>query len=187
MAKVYEFLAEGFEEIEALAPVDILRRGDVPVQMVSVTGEKTVRSSHGVQVVADLLFEECSFDDADLLLLPGGMPGATHLNSHEGLRQVLLRHVEKGKRVGAICAAPMVLGSLGLLEGKRATCAPGFEQYLEGAHYTAELVTEDGLFITGKGAAASLTYGYQLLALFSRAEEINELQRRMQYLQLIGR
>ena len=183
MAKVYEFLAEGFEEIEALAPVDILRRGDVSVQTVSVTGEEVVCSSHGVRVVADLLFESCSFDDADLLLLPGGMPGSTHLNGHEGLRRVLLNHVEKGKRVGAICAAPMVLGSLGLLKGRHATCAPGFEQYLEGAHYTGELVTEDGLFITAKGAAASLAYGYRLLGLFKGVEEVDELKRRMQYLQ----
>ncbi len=187
MTKVYEFLAEGFEELEALAPVDVLRRADVPVQTVSVTGEKTVCSSHGVQVVTDLLFEDHSFKDADLLLLPGGMPGASHLNDHEGLRQLLLQHVGSGKRVGAICAAPMVLGTLGLLQGRRATCAPGFEQHLKGAQYTSELVTEDGPFITAKGAAASLPYAYRLLALFRSEEEIHEMQRKMQYLQLIGK
>ena len=187
MAKVYEFLAEGFEELEALTPVDVLRRADISVQTVSVTGKKIVCSSHSVQVVADLLFEEQVFEDADLLLLPGGMPGANNLKDHEGLRQLLPRHAERGKHIGAICAAPMVLGTLGLLQGRRATCAPGFEQYLTGAEYTGELVTEDGLFITGKGAAASLPYSFRLLTLFRTEAEIHGIQQRMQYLQLIGK
>lgn len=128
MAKVYEFLANGFEEIEGLAPVDILRRGGVEIKTVSITGSEWVETSHGVTVKADLKFEDIAdFDDADMLLLPGGMPGSTNLKAHEGVCQALLKQHAAGKRIGAICAAPLVLGSLGLLKGRKATCYPGFE------------------------------------------------------------
>ena len=124
MAKVYEFLANGFEEIEGLAPVDILRRGGVDIKTVSITGSEWVETSHGVTLKADLRFEDVQdFGDADMLLLPGGMPGSTHLNEHEGVRQALIAHHKAGKRIGAICAGHMVLGSLGLLNGRKATCA----------------------------------------------------------------
>ena len=115
MAKVYVFLANGFEDVEALIPVDVLRRGGVEVVTVSVTGSLIVETAHRVKVVADVQFEDIDTDDADLLLLPGGMPGASNLNNHEGVRQALLRQDEQGKRVAAICAAPLVLGGLGLL------------------------------------------------------------------------
>ncbi len=119
MAKVYEFLANGFEEIEGLAPVDILRRGGVDIKTVSVTGTEWVETSHGVTIKADLKFEDIqSFEDADMLLLPGGMPGSSHLNEHEGVRQALIAQHKAGKRIGAICAAPMVLASTGILDGK---------------------------------------------------------------------
>jgi len=115
MAKVYEFLANGFEEIEALAPVDILRRGGIEVKTVSITGSEYAESSHGITVKADLVFEKAGdFSDADLLMLPGGMPGATNLKEHQGVREALLRQFNSGKLVSAICAGPMVLGSLGM-------------------------------------------------------------------------
>ena len=101
MAKVYEFLANGFEEIEALAPVDILRRGGVEVKTVSVTGSEFVESSHGVTIKADMMFEDGDFTDADLLMLPGGMPGSTNLNAHEGVRKALRAQYDAGKRVAA--------------------------------------------------------------------------------------
>lgn len=138
---VYEFLATGFEEVEALAPVDILRRGGVEIKTVSVTGDLLVESAHGVAIKADLLFEDADLASADLLLLPGGLPGATNLNEHEGLRKALVGQNERGGRIAAICAAPLVLGGLGLLNGKKATCYPGFEKYLTGATYTADLCT----------------------------------------------
>lgn len=120
MAKVYEFLANGFEEIEALAPVDILRRGGVEVHTVSVTGSEFVESSHGITIKADLLFTRPEdYRDADLLMIPGGMPGSTNLNAHEGVRQAMLWQYNSGRRVAAICAAPMVLGGIGILNGKR--------------------------------------------------------------------
>ena len=106
MAKVYEFLANGFEEIEGLAPVDILRRGGVDIKTVSVTGTEWVETSHGVTIKADLKFEDiASFEDADMLMIPGGMPGSTNLNEHEGVRQALIVQHKAGKRIGAICAA----------------------------------------------------------------------------------
>lgn len=185
MSKIYEFLAEGFEEIEALAPVDILRRGGHEVHTVSVTGALWVTSSHGITVKADMLFEEADLSDADMLLLPGGMPGSVNLNVHEGVRLALLAHDEHGKRIGAICAAPMVLGSLGLLQGRRATCSPGFETYLEGAEYTAELYTVDGHIITGEGPAATLPYAYKILAMLSGEEVSQQLQKKMQYAHLM--
>lgn len=187
MAKVYEFLANGFEEIEALAPVDILRRGGVEVLTVSVTGTEFVESSHGITIKADLKFDEvASFDDADMLLLPGGLPGATNLKAHEGVAQALLAQHAKGSRIGAICAAPMVLGGLGLLRGRKATCSPGFEKYLDGADYTAELFTEDGHIITGEGPSATLPYAYTILGYFVGEEQVRDLQVKMQYAHLMG-
>lgn len=170
MAKVYEFLADGFEEVEALAPVDVLRRGGVEVLTVSVTGQPCVKSSHGVSVCADVLFEEAGFEDADMLLLPGGMPGSATLDSHAGVRAALAAQAAAGRRIGAICAAPMVLGRMGLLKGRRATCYPGFEKYLEGAEATGELVTVDGNIVTGRGPAASLPYAYTILSLLEGDE-----------------
>ena len=152
----------------------------------SVTGSRTVTSSHQVTVMADALIEDADLSDAYLLLLPGGMPGSKNLNGHEGVRQALLAHAAEGKPIGAICAAPMVLGSLGLLTGRRATCSPGFEVYLDGATYTHELVTTDGPFITGEGPAASFPYAYTLLSLFLPAEDVRTLQGKMQFLHLIG-
>ncbi len=187
MAKVYEFLANGFEEIEALAPVDILRRGGVDVKTVSITGSERAESSHGITVKADLVFEQAGdFADADMLLLPGGLPGATNLNAHEGVRCALQRQYDGGRRIGAICAAPMVLGSLGLLEGKKATCSPGFEKYLTGADYTAQLFQEDGTIITGEGPAATLPYAYRILSYFVGEDAVRTLQRNMQYAHLMG-
>lgn len=186
MAKIYTFLATGFEEIEALAPVDILRRRNQEVVTLSITGSLFVESSHGITVKADMLFEEADLSDADMLLLPGGMPGSVNLNNHEGVRQALIAQYERGGRIGAICAAPMVLGSLGLLEGRRATCSPGFEVYLKGAEYTHELFTVDGNIITGEGPAATLPYAYKILSFFVGEEETRTLQHKMQYLHLIG-
>ncbi len=187
MAKVYEFLANGFEEIEALAPVDILRRGGVEVKTVSITGSEWVESSHGVTVKADQVFTHPQdYADADLLLLPGGMPGATNLNDHEGVRQALAEQNARGGRIGAICAAPMVLGSLGLLQDRRATCSPGFQKYLTGATYTANLFEEDGNITTGEGPAATLPYAYHLLGYFLSKDAVADLQRKMQYAHLMG-
>ena len=182
---VYEFLATGFEEVEALAPVDILRRGGIEIKTVSITGDLVVESAHGVGIRADLLFDEADLASADLLMLPGGLPGATNLNAHEGLRRALAEHNARGRRIAAICAAPLVLGGLGLLEGRRATCYPGFEKYMTGATYTAELFTTDGNITTGRGPAAVLPYSYALLEQFVGPEATKQVRDGMIYTQLM--
>lgn len=181
MAKVYEFLADGFEDIEALAPLDILRRGGLNVKTVSIMPTLDVTSAHGVTVRADLQIAEADCSDADLLLLPGGMPGASNLNACEQVRQTLVSQAQKGGLIGAICAAPLVLGGLGLLRGRRATCYPGFESYLDGAECTGELVTVDGNITTGKGPGASFAYGYQLLSNFVDEAQVEALKQGMIY------
>ena len=182
MAKVYVFLADGFEDIEALAPIDILRRGGADVTTVSIMDTEAVQSAHGVIVLADLTFAEAGdFSDADLLMLPGGMPGAANLDAHEGVRKALVRQAAEGKLVAAICAAPFVLGKLGLLRGKRATCYPSFEQYLDGADYTADLLTEDGNIITGEGPGAAFDFGYALLGRLASADVVEALKEGMRY------
>ena len=181
MAKIYQFMAEGFEDVEALAPVDILRRGGQEIVMVSITGSEYVTSAHGVAVKADALFEEVDLGDADLLMLPGGLPGSTNLNAHEGLRKAIVEHYNAGKRIAAICAAPMVFGSLGLLEGKRATCYPGCEGTMIGADYTKELVTIDGNIITGEGPAAAFPYAYTILEILAGKDVADQLREGMMF------
>ena len=186
MAKVYEFLANGFEEIEGLAPVDILRRGGIDVTTVSITGSREVTTSHGVTILADTTFEDAGeMTDADLLMLPGGMPGSTNLNAHGGVLSTMRRQFDSGKLVAAICAAPMVLGTAGILQGKRATCSPGFQKYLTGAEYTGELFTVDGNVITGEGPCATLPYAYKILSLFIGEEKTLALETKMQYTHLM--
>jgi 4-methyl-5(b-hydroxyethyl)-thiazole monophosphate biosynthesis len=165
MAKVYVFLANGFEDVEALIPIDVLRRGNVEVITVSTTDTDIVESAHGVGIRADVMFDDCDFADADLLMLPGGMPGASNLFAHEGVCKALLFQQEQGKKIAAICASPaVVLAQLGILDGKKATCYPGFEQMLTTADYTGELVTVDGNVTTGEGPAAAFPYAYTILA-----------------------
>ena len=140
MKSVCIFLAEGFEEMEAMFPLDIMRRGGLSVKTVSVTGNRTVVSSHQVPVVADVLFEDLQKDEVEMIVLPGGLPGATNLDAHAGLDKLVMEFAAAGKPLAAICAAPMVYGKRGLLKGKKATCYPGFDKYLEGAVYTLSLI-----------------------------------------------
>ncbi|MBQ7470965.1 MAG: DJ-1/PfpI family protein [Prevotella sp.] len=186
MAKAYVFFADGFEDIEALAPVDILRRGGVAVTTVSINNGREVESAHGVTIMADTTFDEAGdFSDADILMLPGGMPGAANLDMHEGVKDALLRQSEQGKLIGAICAAPFILGHLGVLNGIKATCYPGFEGHLDGAEYTADIVTVDGQFITGRGPGAAMPYGYAILRKMGFGEAADALQEGMIYNQLL--
>ncbi len=187
MAKAYVFLADGFEDIEALAPIDILRRGGVDVVTVSINEDPFVTSAHRMVVLGDVTFEEAGdFADADILMLPGGMPGAANLDMHEGVKDALLRQHQQGKLIGAICAAPFVLGKLGLLKGRRATCYPGFESYLDGADYTAELFTTDGNIVTGEGPAAAMPYGYEILRLLEGDDVVEQLKEGMRFNHLMA-
>lgn len=186
MAKVYEFIANGTEEIEALTVVDVLRRGGVDIKTVSISGSEFVEMSHGVTIKCDTTIEDADLSDADMLLLPGGLPGATNLLAHEGVRKAMTRQACENKKIGAICAAPMVLGDLGLLKGKKATCYPGFEKYLTGAEYTHELVTVDGNIITGEGPAATFPYAYEILGMFTDKSVVEGLKEGMMYNHLMN-
>ena len=188
MAKVYVFLADGFEDVEALIPVDVLRRGGQDVVTVSVMDDsQTVESAHGVTMIADTWIGDCDLTDTDLLLLPGGMPGASNLYACEPLRQALVNQQEEGKMIAAICASPaVVLGQMGLLQGYRATCYPGFEQLLSGAEYTGELCTVDGNIITGEGPAAAFPFAYALLAILQDEATAQQIADGMRYTHLMA-
>lgn len=163
MAKVYIFLAEGFEEIEGLTVVDLLRRAGIEVVMVSISGSLQVTGSHKISVLADILFEEADFNDGDMLVLPGGMPGTNHLMEHDGLDKLLKDFHMKNKNMAAICAAPSVLGSKGILAGKAATCYPGFESKLTNATVLNEDVVEDGNVITSKGLGTAIDFSLSII------------------------
>ena len=179
MKIIFVFLAEGFEEIEALTPVDVLRRAGLSVQTVSVMDEQVVAGAHGVPVLADKMFAEINPEDAEMILLPGGLPGATNLDAHVGLSQLILDFAEADKPLAAICAAPLVLGNRGLLQGKKATCYPGFETYLQGAEYTAALVEKDGNIITGKGPGAAMEFAFAIVEKYCGMDKVNELKQGM--------
>ncbi|HBA13592.1 MAG TPA: DJ-1 family protein, partial [Bacteroidales bacterium] len=153
---VYIFLAEGFEAIEVITPLDMLIRAGIEVSTIAIGYEYLVKSSQGIPVQADDLFENTDFSDAEMLILPGGMPGASNLGKHKGLEALLREAMEKKIPVAAICAAPAVLGKHGLLQGRRATCYPGFESHLSKAKLSRKPVVRDGNIITADGPAHAL-------------------------------
>jgi 4-methyl-5(b-hydroxyethyl)-thiazole monophosphate biosynthesis len=181
MAKVYIFLAEGFEEIEALTVVDILRRAEIDITMVSITGSQQVTGSHNIATIADILFEECDYSDADMLVLPGGLPGTNHLMEHPGMDQLLKKFAAEEKKLAAICAAPKVLGTKGILQGKKATCYPGHEDSLLGAYIMSAAVVEDGNITTSRGMGTSIDFSLALVKIFQGAEESERIARAIQY------
>lgn len=176
MKRVALFLANGFEETEALATVDILRRAQIPVETVSISEEKMVTGAHNIPVTADTTFSKADFAAVDVLALPGGTSGAQHLNEHEGLKKLLLEFNAEGKLIAAICAAPMVLGGLRLLEGRRATCYPGVEPELTGAQVTGENVVVDGNIITGKGPGLVFDFALKLVEQIAGIPTRNKVQ-----------
>ena len=180
MTKIIVHLANGFEEMEALIPVDVWRRAGFQVETVSLTNELKVTGSHQIQVMADCLFEEAVYNDADMIYLPGGMPGASNLDAHKGLRKEILSFAKNGKVLGAICAAPLVLGHNHLLEGKKATCFPGYEKDLYGADYTAVSVQTAENIVTGKGAGVAFEFALQIVSRFTDAASAKALSQKMQ-------
>lgn len=182
MSKVSVFFADGCEEVEALTVVDLLRRAGIHTDMVSITGNQLVTSSHQVGIQTDVLFEEMDFSDTDLLVLPGGMPGTLHLQAHEGLTTLLKKYDEEGKQgnnkyVAAICAAPSVLGGLGILKGRRACCYPGFEEKLTGAEVEESPAVRDGHVITGRGMGTAIPFGLKLIEVLCGAEKAEEVKK----------
>ncbi|MDR0612262.1 MAG: DJ-1/PfpI family protein [Dysgonamonadaceae bacterium] len=163
MKKVFVFLSDGFEETEAIATTDVMLRGELDVTTVSVTGKLQVTGAHGIAVNAQALFENTDFSKGEMLVLPGGMPGASNLNAHRGLKNLLKQYAQEGKKLAAICAAPLVLGGLDLLQGKKATAYPGFESTLKGAEYVTAGIVKDGNIITGKGPGFALDFGLAIV------------------------
>ncbi len=178
--KVTTFLTEGFETVEALAVVDILRRANIMVEMVSITGNCYVTSAQSIVVKADTLFEEANFEDSDVLFIPGG-PGHKSYLEHTELLELIKKHCAEKKRIAAICAAPSILGKLGLLEGKKAVCFPGFEESLKGAEVLPNRVVTDGNITTSKGMGTSLDLGLELVRLLVGQEAAKSLSDSTQY------
>jgi 4-methyl-5(b-hydroxyethyl)-thiazole monophosphate biosynthesis len=172
---VYLFLANGFEEIEALAPLDLLRRAGVQVTTVGIGGD-TVIGAHGIAVQADM--PEAMYRDArpEMLILPGGMPGAKNLDESRTVESALRAAVANGAYLAAICAAPMVLGKRGYLAGKRAICFPGFEEYLQGAELADARVVTDGRVITAAGMGVAVEFGLALVAALKGDKAAHELR-----------
>lgn len=181
MSKVYVFLADGTEEVEALTVIDLLRRAAVEVVTVSVMGRKKIVSSHQISIEADEVYGESDYMDADMIVLPGGMPGTTHLKEHEALRGVLGAYNEAGKYLAAICAAPSVFGYNGFLSGKKATCYPGFEEELKGAQVCSDGVVHDGNFITSKGLGTAIDFSLELITVLHDAAAAEKVAKAIQY------
>ena len=172
---VYVHLADGFEEIEALTTVDLLRRAGIETETVSITGHLPVTGAHGVKVIADILFEDAVYSTCDFIVLPGGIPGATNLDAHEGLREKVLSFFNQGKGLAAICAAPIVLGHAGVLEGKKATCYPGFEGELMGAELMTDTVVSDQGVITSRSAGTAMPFALAIIEALKGKEAADEI------------
>lgn len=172
---IYLFLAEGFEEIEALTPVDVLRRAGLELKTVAVGKSKTVKGAHGIEVVADILEGELDNTVPKAIILPGGMPGTVNLEESEIVIDTLTRSMINGSLVCAICAAPSILGISGYLKNKSATCYPGFESYLDGAKFTNERVVRDGNIITAKGMGCAAEFALCIVEALCGKEKADEV------------
>lgn len=176
---VYVFLADGFEIIEALAPVDMLRRAKIDVKTVGVSSE-IVTSSCGVGVKCDMTLDEFDFYDVEAVVLPGGMPGTLNLENSSAVQKVIDNANNTNAFICAICAAPSILGHKGLLSGKKAVCFPGFENSLEGCESCCEYVVTDGKFITAKGAGVCIDFGLEIVKQLRGGELANEIRKSIQ-------
>lgn len=175
MAKVYLFLADGFEEIEALTVVDLLRRADQEVITVSIKEGKSVMGAHQIEVMADALYKECDYADADMLVLPGGGEGTTNLENYKPLCDMVRSFVSEGRKVAAICAAPRILAGLGLLEGRRATSYPSVMECLKGAEVSEESVVVDGCITTSRGLGTAIDFSLELIRQLDSSEKASEI------------
>ena len=179
MKYIYIQLAEGFEETEAVTIIDVLRRAGLNVISVSVTGNRMVKGSHNIEIKADILFEEVDFASGEMIILPGGMPGSKNLNEHEGLKQQIIDYHKNGKYLAAICAAPIVFGSLGILKGKRVVCYPGYETHLLGAEVQSFPYIVDNNIITGRGVGAALQFSLEIVRILQGEERAIQLRKAM--------
>lgn len=163
MGKVCIFFGTGYEEIEALTVVDLLRRARIDTEMISITGEEAVTGSHGVTVKTDKLFDEVDFEEVDMIVLPGGMPGTKNLEAFEPLMEQVEVFFKTGKYISAICAAPSILGHRGMLKGKKACSFPEFESHLEGAEVTKNAAETSENIITGRGMGCAIDFGLAIV------------------------
>ncbi|MFO7999844.1 MAG: DJ-1/PfpI family protein [Marinilabilia sp.] len=179
MKKAAIFIAPGFEEIEGLTPADVLNRAGADVELISITEDKSVTGGHGITIICDRVFEGKPIDEKDIIILPGGMPGAKHLQAHKGLELLLSEYNAQKKWIGAICAAPMILGEMGLLKDRKATCFTGFEHHLKGArHYPVPAIT-DGHIITGRGIGAAMEFSLEIISNLFGPGKAAELREKM--------
>ena len=181
MKKAAVLLADGFEEIEALTAVDLLRRARIYVDTVSISDDYMVHGAHGINVQTEDLFEEVNFAEFDMIILPGGMPGTKNLEEHKGVLRVVKDFHENGKYIGAICAAPGILGAMGILKGKRAACYPSVEERLSGAVIMKVPVIQDGNIITARGAGVAIDFGLALVAALCGAEKSAAIRKEIVY------
>ena len=181
MSKVCAFIADGFEEVECLSVVDILRRAKVDVQLVSITDSAEVTGSHQIKVIADACFSNVDFSDCDMLFLPGGVPGVPNLAAYTPLADLLCRFAKEGRRISAICAAPSILGDLGLLNGISATCYPGWESHLKGANLSSLGVVTDGKFTTARGMGFGVDLGLELVSILCNPELAQQIKKGIQH------
>ena len=174
---VFIHLAEGFEEIEAITVVDLLRRANIEAKTVSITGDKGVTGSHGIKLFADILFEETCYDKCQMIVLPGGMPGAKNLDEHEGLGEKILSFNAEGKWIAAICAAPLVLGHKGVLLDRKAVCYPSFEEELEGADVIFDDVCVCENIITSRGPSTAISFSLEIIRVLADEEESDRIKK----------
>ena len=179
--KVCVFLADGFEEIEGLTVVDLMRRAGIEAVTVSIKETREITTSHGIEMKTDRVFSETDFSDADMLVLPGGMPGTLNLRNHEKLCGLLKEFAAKDKKIAAICAAPMILGELGLLKGKKATCYPGFEDKLTEAELCTDRVVRDGNITTSRGLGTAIPFALELISQLYGKEKAEEIKKSVIY------
>jgi DJ-1 family protein len=171
------FLADGFEEIEALCPLDLMLRAELDIKTVSVMGRLTVKGAHNIEVIADTLLENLDpLTEPEMVILPGGKVGAFTLDANETVKKYITDTNARGGYIAAICAAPLVLGNLGLLDGREAICYPGFESYLTGAVISADKVVRDGNIITGKGMGVSQQFGLRLVEVLKGEDAANKIK-----------
>ncbi len=176
---VYMFFAEGFEEVEAIATLDVIRRANIEIRSVGI-GAKEITGSHGITVICDMPDTEVDYTDADGIILPGGMPGTLNLQSSSVVNDAIDYCVENNKLLAAICAAPLILGQKGLLKGKNAVCFPGFEEDLIGAKISEDFICTDGNIITAKGMGSAINFGLTIVEYFKDFETAEKLRGTLQ-------
>jgi len=181
MAEACIFFADGLEEIEGLTVVDLLRRADISIDIVSINSTYKIEGSHNIEVKADCLFESLDFSDTKMFILPGGMPGTTNLSRCQPLCRQLVKAASQNKYVAAICAAPSVLGGLGLLKGKAATCYPGFEDKLIGAQYVTDKTVVCGNIITSRGMGTAIDFAGRLIETLRDKETADKILSSVMY------